>query len=484
MDKQIKNQYDVVVIGAGIVGSFVCNALTQRGAKVCLCEAGEDVSLGATKANSAIIHAGYDCVPGTNKAKFNVLGNKMYEKIAKRLGEKIIKTGSLVVADKDGLDGLKELYRRGEANGVAGLEILSHNELKRLEPNLSDEIAYGLYAPTAKLISPYNFAISLCEESIVNGAELKLNFKVDKICKNSGIFEVKSGENAVFAKYIVNCAGSGCAEINRLAGAEKIDLKFTKGEYIILDKTEGAVVSRPIFPLPTKKGKGILVLPTVSGNLLLGPTAQDISEYETSVSTAGISEIKQKTSAMIKGLNFRKAIKFYAGVRVKSGDDFIVKLSDKVENFFYTAGIASPGLASAPAIAEYIADSLERAGLKPKTVNWKLRKPYTNTKKLSLGELNALIAKNGKYGKIVCRCEEITEGEIEAVLKGPIKPLTVEGVKRRLRPTMGRCQGSFCTPLLIEMMSRAYKVPVEEIRFRGETPLIVSPVKEGGIYEG
>jgi len=475
--------YDVVVIGAGIVGSFTFNMLTAAGASVCLVEAGEDVSLGTTKANSAIIHAGYDCVPGTKKAYYNVRGNAMFEAIAKRLGEKCKKTGSLVVANSDGLDGIKELYNRGIANGVNGLEILDRKALLQMEPNLSENAQWGLYAKTAKLVSPYNFAISLCEEAIINGGKLKLNFKVDKIEQNNGIFAVKSGKNAVFAKYVVNCAGAGCAQINRLAGAEKLDITLTKGEYILLDKTEGNLVSRPIFPLPTAKGKGILVLPTVSGNLLCGPTAKDISVFETSVSPEGVSEIKQKTGQMVSGLNFRKAIKLYAGVRVKCGQDFVVGFSKKVPNFYITAGICSPGLASSPAIAEQIVKDLIASGLKTRIVKWKLRRPYTNIHNLSKIELNELISKNNKYGKIVCRCEGITEGEIEEVLNGPIKPLTIEGIKRRLRPTMGRCQGSFCTPSLINIVAKSYKISPAEVVVRGNTPLIVSNIKEGGIYE-
>ncbi|MBQ7579647.1 MAG: FAD-dependent oxidoreductase [Clostridia bacterium] len=478
------DNFEVGIIGAGIVGSFAFNMLTQKGIKVCLMEAGADVcDGGATKANSAIIHAGYDCIPGTKKAFYNVRGNAMYEEIAKRLGEKCYKTGSLVVAGKDGLDGLKELYNRGIANGVPGLKILNKDELKKLEPNLSDDICYGLYAKTAKLVSPYNFAISLCEEAIINGGILKLNYKVDKICKNNGIFEVKSGKNAVFCKYLINCAGAGCAEINKLIGAEKLDITLTKGEYVLLDKTEGSLVSMPIFPLPTAKGKGILVLPTVSGNLLCGPTARDIKTFETSVSPEGVSEIKEKTTPMVSGLNFKKAIKLYAGVRVKCGQDFVIGFSKKVPNFYITAGISSPGLASSPAIAQQIVDDLIKSGLKVRQKTWKLRKPYTNVAGLYKTELNALIEKNSKFGQIICRCEGITEGEIEEVLNGPIKPLTIEGIKRRLRPTMGRCQGSFCTPSLINIVANFYKIDPKDVVFRGKTPLIVSKIKEGGIYE-
>lgn len=478
-----KFDYEVAVIGGGIIGAFTFNNLILSGVKAILLEAGEDVSVGATKANSAIIHAGYDCTPGTNKARFNVRGNQMYEAIAKRLGEKIQSTGSLVVSDETGLAGLEKLYEQGIKNGVKGLKMLDRKALLDLEPNMSENVCFGLYAPSAKLVSPYNFAISLVEEAMINGGELKLNFKVDRIDKTDGGFKIYSNNNFVSSRFVVNCAGAGCAEINKMVGAEKLDISLTKGEYLILDKSEGNLVGRPIFPLPTKAGKGILVLPTVSGNILCGPTARDIRAFETSVTPEGVAEIKQKTGIMVKGLNFKKVIKLYAGVRVKCGDDFIVGFSNKVNNFYITAGIASPGLASAPAIAEKVVNDLAMAGVERRKITLKQRKPYTDVRCLSEKESNELIAKNPKYGRLVCRCEGITEGEIEEVLKGPIKPLTIEGVKRRLRPTMGRCQGSFCLPSLIEIVSQTYKIPAQEIKVKNRTPLVVSGLKEGGMYE-
>lgn len=476
-------EYEVVVIGGGIIGAFTFNNLVLSGVKAVLVEAGEDVSVGATKANSAIIHAGYDCKSGTNKAKFNVRGNQMYEQIAKRLGEKIKKTGSLVVSGKDGLSELERLYNQGIQNGVVGLKILEREELLKLEPNLSKNVSYGLYAPSAMIVSPYNFAISLCEEAMINGGKLLLNFEVDKIVNKGDFFEVYSKEKMVTGRFVINCAGAGCAKINSLVGAEKLDIHLTKGEYLILDKSEKGLVNRPIFPLPTKAGKGILVLPTVSNNILCGPTARDISEFDTSVTPEGIAEIKQKTGIMVDNLNFKKVIKLYAGVRVKCGDDFIVGFSKIVPNFYITAGIASPGLASAPAIAEKIMQDLTLMGVRTKKFTPKRRTPYTDTRALTKTELNNLIKKNSKYGRLVCRCEGITEGEIEEVLKGPISPLTIEGIKRRLRPTMGRCQGSFCLPSLIEILSKAYKTAPENIVVANKTPLILNSIKEGGIYE-
>lgn len=473
--------YDVVAIGAGIVGSFVFDYCAINGISVCLCEAGEDVSLGATKANSAIIHAGYDPLPGSLMAQLNVRGSKLYPEIAKRLGEKIYNCGSLVVSDKTGLPKLNELLERGRINGVSGLRIIDKEELHALEPNLSDDMCYALFSKTASIISPYNFAVALCEEAIINGGNLKLNYKVDKIEKHGDGWRVFAGNQSVTCKYLVNTAGFACDYINRLAKAEKLDINYTIGEYILLDKSEGQLVHRPIFPLPTDKGKGILVAPTVSGNIILGPTARVIKDYTTAVSSEGLNEIKAKT-AFVKNINFKKAIKFYAGVRTKCGNDFVIKQSNKVSNYIFTAGIASPGLASAPAIAEEILQILIKNGVKMHKKLIRIRKPYTNTSKMSDLELNQLIAKNTKYGKLICRCENITEGEIEEVLRGPIQPLTVEGLKRRLRVTMGRCQGSFCLPQVIDIMAKFYRVNPKNIIVRGTTSLVTDRIKVGGIY--
>ncbi|MBO4569740.1 MAG: FAD-dependent oxidoreductase [Clostridia bacterium] len=474
--------YEVGIIGAGIVGAFTFDTLVTNGVKTCLCEAGEDVSLGASKANSAIIHAGYDPIPGSNMARLNVKGNKMYEEVAERLGEKLLKCGSIVVADETGLDGIKELYERGLANGVSGLKILNKEELHALEPNLNDNLCYGLLAKTAKVVSPYNFTISLCEEAIINGGTLKLDYPVDKLEFKNGGWKVSSGKNSFTCHYLVNCAGAGCDKINELAGAEKLNLTYTLGEYILLDKSEHGLVNRPIFPMPTKLGKGILVAPTVAGNIICGPTAKLIDKYSTRVTSEGVIEIREKTKNLVNGIDFRKAIKLYAGVRVKEGKDFILGFSKLVPNFYITAGICSPGLASAPAIADEILQNLQKCGVKTHKIAIKRRKPYINTQNLTEEEFAALIAKNPKFGKLICRCEGITEGEIEQVLKGVITPLTVEGIKRRLRATMGRCQGSFCLPMIIDIMAKYYKIDPSQVIIRGKTSLVTSRVKEAGIY--
>ncbi len=474
--------YEVVVIGGGIVGSAIFDELVLNGIKTALVEKGEDVSLGATKANSGIVHAGYDCVPKTLKAILNVRGNALYEKMVKRLGEKITKCGSLVVSKKEDLKGLEDLKARGISNGINNLRIVERDELIKMEPNLSDDIYYGLYAPSAKIVSPYNICIALCEEAIINGGKLFLNYNVKQITKRD-VFVLTDGKQEISAKFIINCTGAGVNEINKMVGEDELPIKLTKGGYILLDKTEGGLVKRPIFPLPTKKGKGILVCPTVSGNIFLGPTAEDIEEYETSTTIEEMNLIKEKTVQMVNNINFRNSIRTYAGVRVKVGDDFVIKFGDKVENYLLVAGICSPGLTAAPAIAEMVLKMLKEKQLKLKKIKAKKRKPYTNICKLSDSELNKLIKQNPKYGKVVCKCENITEGEVLEVLNGPIKPLTTDGVKRRLRASMGRCQGSFCYPKILEIMAKKYNTPYENIKMKGEASVVVGEIKEGGLYE-
>ena len=474
--------FDVAIIGGGIIGACIFSKMQLSGVKSILIEKGEDVCLGASKANSGIVHAGYDCEVNTNKAFHNIRGNKMFGAMQKRLGEAFVKTGSLVVGDENSKEMLQTLYKRGKANGVKSMKLIGRKKLLALEPNLSENIKYGLYAKTAAIISPYNTTIALCEEAIINGGVLKLNYEIANIGVGE-YFEITNGKEPIKAKFIINCAGAQANEINDLIGDEKLDIKLAKGEYILLDKTEGGLVRRPIFPLPTKAGKGILVLPTEAGNILCGPTAVDIDEFETSVSSSGIDYIKKATTTMVNGLNFRKAIKLYAGVRVKIGGDFVIRFSNKIDNYYLVAGICSPGLTSAPSIAEYVLEELKTKGLQTQKIKAVRRKPYVNINRLSTAQLNKLIKKDPTYGNIICRCEGISEGEIKDVLKGPIRPLTIEGIKRRLRTTMGRCQGSFCTPNLIKLVAQYYHIPENQVVVRGKTPLVVSDIKEGGIYD-
>ena len=460
-------KFEVAIIGAGIVGASLFSELTRKGVKTVLLEKADDVSNGSTKANSGIVHAGYDPVPDTLKAKFNIRGSQMYPSMCSRLKVDILQCGTLVVANESGREDLNKLFERGIKNGVQGMRIVEREELHKMEPNLADNIDIALFAPTGAVISPYLVCIALCEEGVVNGGTVKLNFDVDNIKPINNEYIISAGDKSVMADFVVNCAGVGANDVNKLAGAPEYPMKYVKGEYLLLDKSQNGFVHRPIFPLPTKAGKGILATPTLHHNIMLGPTAIPCEPYDTKVDAEGISQIKEKIVQSVKQPNYKKIIKLFAGVRVVSGEDFIIeKLPDT--RFYYTIGICSPGLTAAPAIAEYLVEKMIQDGLQTRKHEFVSREPYINTETMDKKQLKALIKQDARFGRIVCRCEKITEGEIIQALNSPLKPTTVDGIKRRVRPTMGRCQGGFCLPKLLKIMSSNMECPEEEITLNGE----------------
>ena len=351
-------------------------------------------------------------------------------------------------------------------NGVQGMRIIERDELHEMEPNLADNIDIALFAPTGAVVSPYLTCIALCEEGVVNGGTVKVNFKVDKINKNNDIYEIFAQNESVTAKYVVNCAGVGANEINALVGAPQVPLSYVKGAYLLLDKSQQGFVHHPIFPLPTKLGKGVLATPTLHGNIMFGPNAIPCEPHDTTVSAENIAEIKEKVELSVKKPNYKKVIKLFAGVRVVSGNDFVIEKQDN-ENFYYTAGICSPGLTAAPAIAEYVVEKMHENGLEFKPHKFVARKPYTCTEKMSKKDLKELIKAKPSFGKIICRCEKISEGEILEALNSPLKPVDVDAIKRRVRPTMGRCQGGFCLPKVIKVISSYTGIPPEKVCLNG-----------------
>lgn len=484
----VKTDFDVAIIGGGIVGTAVFSDLCRKGVNAVLLEASEDVSNGSTKANSGIVHSGYDPMPGTLMAKFNVRGAELYPEMCKRLGVKFVQCGTLTVAAEEGREKLEALLARGRKNGVKGLRILETNALHKLEPNLLPEIKIGLFAPTAGIVSPYNVCVALAEEGVINNGTVYCYYKVNKIKKDVNGYEIYAADDfapckCVKAKYVVNCAGANAIEINSLLGIkEPENVSYVKGEYILLDKSQEGYVNRPIFPLPSAMGKGIVSNVTVHGNILFGPTATPCDKDDTSVSTFSISEIVNKVSLTVKKPNFSKTIKLFAGVRAKVGTDFVIKQDENNKNFFYTIGICSPGLTSAPAIAEWLCKELELNGVKFRNITPKKRKPYPDLTTLSRKELNSLIKQNPKYGKIICKCENVSEGEILDILNSPLHPKSIDAIKRRVRPSMGRCQGSYCIPKLIMLISSYLNIPKEQVTLHGYgSELITGNIKEYSI---
>lgn len=463
-------KYDICIIGGGIIGAEIARNLTDKSLKVCLCEATADIACGgATKANSGIVHAGFDCHVGTLKAKMNVLGSEMYPDLCKRLGVPINNCGALVVGREQDLPILENLLAQGIENGVKELSIITRDEILKHAKTLNEEIKYALEAKTSSVISPYLMAIACAEEAAINGCDFYFESRVTAIEKTADGFEIAAGENKINAKAVINAAGAGSLEVNQIAGAEEFPLRFARGEYLLLDLTEKGFVDLTMFPLPTEKGKGVLVSPTEHGNIILGPTAIDCKADETVVSLEGLDYIRGSVDSMVKNVNLRKNIRVFAGNRVVSGDDFVIKTSEKVEDYIYLGGICSPGLSSAPAIGEYVANLVEKLGFKLKeNSNFKKRAPYHQTLKMSDEELAALIKEDSRFGKIVCRCEKITEGEIVEAINSPLKPKTVDGVKRRVRAGMGRCQGGFCMPRVMELIAEEGEIAIEEVTKFGQ----------------
>ncbi len=454
--------YDCIVIGGGVVGTAVLDRLAGFDIATLLLEKDDDVASGATRANSGIVHAGYDCEPGTLKAKFNVRGNELMWGLVDELDVPHVKCGSLVVADKDNKAGIEELYRKGVLNGV-DVEICNRAKTASIEPNVTEQIEWSLYAKNAGIVSPYQLAIALADRAVLNGGEIHLEEEVLSLDYKDGLWTVKTNKGEYTAKTVINCAGAQGAKVNDLAGAEHYETEFRKGEYYVLDNTERKNIETVIFPLPTAAGKGILVAPTADGNVIYGPTSSPCDEGDTSVSLSGLANIRANVAKTYKSPVIRKCIRIYAGVRTVIGHDFVIGKSALVPNFVMAIGICSPGLSSAPAIAEYI-EQLVTDGLCKKE-NLVTRLPRNQRlNEMSGEEINSCIKEDEAWGRIVCRCEKVSEAEIVKAIHSPLPAKTVDAVKRRVRAGMGRCQGGFCATRVMEILSRELNVPITDIR--------------------
>lgn len=450
--------YDVLIFGAGVVGTCLATDLARSGYSVCLVDKASDVSTGASKANSGLVHAGFDAKPGTLKAKLNVEGNKMYPSLCKRLGLKLRKLGAVVIGNNT--QTVKELYDRGIANGVKNLFVLSREELLKILPNITENATCGLLAKDAYVVCPYLLTICMAEEAILNGATVLLEFDAKKIRKNNEIFEISDGKTTVFAKKVVNSAGAGVNDVAKLLKTETYPIVFKRGEYFVLEQSEAHIAPVTVFPLPEKGSKGILITQTLDGNILVGPTSYE-SDDSTKTTREGLNLVAEKSGLLLSNVNLRKSIRQFSGVRTICGDDFVIEQS-KIDNDVLTlAGICSPGLSSAPAISKY---AIEKMGLiyNP-TIKNKQIEPYFLFKDLKNAEKNQLLSKDHTYGELVCKCENITKGDILNALDRPLKIHSVDGIKRRVRAGMGRCQGGFCSIPVAEIIAKTRKIPLEEV---------------------
>lgn len=490
--------YDVAIIGSGVVGGMLARTLAAYDLRLCILEKESDVAMGATRANSGIAHAGYDAEEGTLKAKLNVRGSQMMEQVAGELGVPYRRNGSMVIGfGEEDRKVIEKLYARGVKNGVEGLRILEGKEARELEPGLSHQVTCALYAPSCAIVCPYELAIAAVGNAMDNGAELMLDFEVARIEKKGDHYEISSvpasaadgradegesgsgkpqcpesdaGIRKVWARYVVNAAGIHSDEVARMAGDDSVQVHPRRGEYLLLDRECGNLVSHTIFRTPSKKGKGILITPTVDGNLLLGPTSVDMEDKEDKATTqVGLDRIMAQAGENVKNLPLRKVITSFTGLRsVGNTGDFII--TSPRPGFVNAAGIESPGLTAAPAIAEYIVEMLAGQGLElNRKESWQpLRRPVYAFRNASVEEKNEIIRQDKAYGRVVCRCETVTEGEIVAAIRNNPPARDLDGIKRRTRAQMGRCQGGFCMPYIAELLARETGVPYEEITKSGK----------------
>ena len=475
--------YEVIIIGAGVSGAAIARELSRYEVKCLVLDKEEDVCCGTSKANSAIIHAGYDAANGTMMAKMNVEGNAMMTKLAEDLDIPFKRNGSLVLCfSEEDMPGLQKLYENGVANGVPQLQILKKEEVLDIEPNISDDIYAALYAPTGGIVCPFHLNMALAENACANGVEFRFDTEVLDIQKAEQGFVLKTNQGEITTDYVINAAGVYADKFHNMVSEKKIHITPRRGEYLLLDKTAGTHVKKTIFSLPSKLGKGVLVTPTVHGNLLVGPTATDIEDKEgTCTSAEGLNTVITKAGINVKNLPLRQVITSFAGLRAhEDNHEFILGEVEDAPGFIDCAGIESPGLSSCPAIGKYIAELMkEKMKLKEKENFIETRKGILNPAELSLEERNQLIKENPAYGNMICRCEMITEGEIIEAVNRPLGAKSLDGVKRRTRAGMGRCQGGFCSPRVMEIIARERGIAITEVtKSGGKSKLIVGVNKE------
>lgn len=469
---RLPERADVVVIGGGVVGCAIARELSRYLLTVVLLERAPDVAMGTSKANSGILHAGFDAEPGSWKARLNVRGARLYQAISEDLGIQRRRVGSLVVAFDDAQRStLDELRDRGVENGLTGLALWGRDEVLAHEPNLSPDVIGALWAPTAAIVCPFSATFAFAENAVLNGARIVTECAVtgiEVVDKRTKAVETTLGRIAT--PFVVNAAGVHSGEVAAMAGDESFTIKPRRGEYILFDHSVSDLVRSVVFPTPTKLSKGILVAPTVHGNVFIGPNASEVDDSEDHETTGrGFAEIISGAQRMVPKLPLANAITEFAGVRAVAGDDFVIGLSPVVRGLVHAAGIQSPGLTAAPAIAETIVDFLAEAGLKllPNAAYMPVNPVRPKFATLSSSERAKLIAENPLYGRIICRCESITEGEIVAAIHTPCGARTMDGVKRRVRAGMGRCQGGFCGPRVTAILARELGIPVTAVRKDG-----------------
>ncbi len=450
--------YDVVIIGAGVSGAACARELSKRKLSICVLERDEDVCCGTSKANSAIVHAGFDAATGSLMARLNVRGSTLMGPLCADLGVDLHNIGSLVVCtDESGMPALEELRDRGAANGVEGLEIVSGERLHALEPNLADSVVAALWAPSASIVNPFQLNWALAENALENGVAFHFDTEVVGVVREDGAWSVHTPGETFRTRCVINAAGVYADVIHNMVSPDTMDIVPRRGQYFVLDTSAGRHVRHTVFQLPTKLGKGVLVTPTTAGNLLVGPTAEDIDDREGTDTTAeGIRELLAKAALSVKDIPFRETITSFSGLRAHRAEhDFLIGEAAGAPGFIDCAAIESPGLSAAPAIGEMVADIVDGI-LKPALRDDFIatRAGIPNVEWIGAKDWEALIAEDPAYGRVVCRCRKVTEAQIVSAIHHPLGARSLDGVKRRTEACMGRCQAGFCTPKIMEILDR------------------------------
>ncbi len=470
--------YDITIIGAGITGSLIAYYLSEYDFKVLVLEKENDVANGATGANSAMVHSGHDPKPGTLKCKYNLLGNAMYPKLCEDLKVSYKVIGAFVAATSlEEEKKLDELVKQCIDRNVP-YELLSGDEAKKLEPNLADDVSKVLSLPSTGIVTPWEVTIAALEEAMLNGVELKLNYEVKSIEKKDDCFLIN---NDIKTKIIVNCAGVHCDDITNLLRVSPYKTEARKGEYYVLDHLNDTFVSRVIYPVPTIKGKGVLAVPTIHGNILLGPNSDYIEDKDDASTNKGLDFIKKEINKTVKNIPFNKMIHTFAGLRPHIDlNDFYIQEDDEIKNFIHVAGIESPGISAAPAIAKDVVEKilLNKFDYKKKD-NYVHREAFIRMDEISDEKKDELIKNNPDFGKIICRCEKISKGQIIDVINRKCGATTIKGVKLRCRPGMGRCQGGFCEPEVLKILAQQLNKDVSEIELNvKDSKILLAKAKE------
>ena len=479
--------YDVIIIGAGVTGCAVARYLSRYQGSALVLERAEDVCCGTSKANSAIIHAGFDAAHGSLMAKMNVQGNRMVPGLAKELDFPFRMNGSLVVCmSEEDMHRLLALYENGVKNGVEGLEIVDAQRLHELEPNVSKNAVAALWAPTGGIVCPFNMTIALAENANANGVDFRFNTKVTGFTRGEEGWTVHTEQGDFRTRYVVNAAGVYADVLHNMVSPRKLHITPRRGDYCLLDRQVGGFVSHTVFQLPGKLGKGVLVSPTVHGNIIVGPTAIDIEDRDgTNTTAAGLEELISKAGISVDNLPIRQTITSFAGLRAhEDHHEFVIGEAEDAPGFVDCAGIESPGLTSAPAIGLTVAELLrEKLGLREKEDFIATRKGLLDPKSLTKEAYQALIRENPAYGQIICRCEQVTEGEIIDAIRRPLGARSLDGVKRRTRAGMGRCQAGFCSPRVMEILARELGVSQAEITKCGGASRLIVGVNKDSLEE-